>query len=151
MMLAPVVRTRLRSSAGVATSVAFIVMLAACATHSGGGTAASTSRPEALTVSQLKSMLSEGEAIGVILGRIDESGTVYRLTSEQWMKLSDAGMPGAILSKMQLTYDEAIRRHPDLAKSDQQWIKIGNYWYGGLPAGWPREWVFGTPPAGLGR
>ena len=31
--------------------------------------------------------------------------------------------------------------NPDLATSDDGWIKSGDYCYGGLPAGWPREWA----------
>jgi hypothetical protein len=39
---------------------------------------------------------------------------------------------------MEITYDEAIRRDPSLLTSDAKWIKVGDYWYGGAPAGWPR-------------
>ena len=42
---------------------------------------------------------------------------------------------------MQDTYDRAIQKNPALAKPDEHWIKMGDSWYGGLPASWPRDWV----------
>jgi hypothetical protein len=136
----------------VVTLMAVTVLVGACATQGPGGKApagnAPTARPQVLTVPHLQSQLQEGEAIGVILSEIESSGTVYRLTTWQRENLRGAGMPLAVLGYMQNTYDNAIRKNPDLAKSDERWIKIGDYWYGGLPAGWPRDWVVGAPNAG---
>ena len=42
---------------------------------------------------------------------------------------------------MQDTYDRAIQKNPALAKSDEHWVKMGDSWYDGLPASWPRDWV----------
>lgn len=122
------------------------VLLGGCA--SGPRSATPAVRPQVLTVPQLTTMVQNGEAIGVILGRIDGSGTVYRLSTEQRADLRANGMPAGVLSRMELTYQRAIAKNPDLAKSDKQWIQIGDYWYGGLPAGWPRDWVVGAPEAG---
>jgi len=93
-------------------------------------------------------MLEQGETVGAILGKIDGSGTVYRLTTEQRAALRAAGMPVAILGRMEITYQHAITTNPALAKSDEHWIERGGYRYGGLPAGWPREWVVGAPAPG---
>jgi hypothetical protein len=124
------------------------LVLAACASHSPSTKPAPGATPELLTVPQLQRMLELGETVGAILGRIDASGTVYRLTTEQRAGLRAAGMPAAILGKIEITYQHAITANPALAKSDDRWIKRGDYWYGGLPAGWPREWVVGAPAPG---
>jgi len=50
-------------------------------------------------------------------------------------------MPVSILGLMQDTYDRAIQKNPALAKPAEHWIKMGDSWYGGLPAGWSRDWV----------
>jgi hypothetical protein len=124
------------------------LLMAACASHGARPKPGPAARPELVTVPQLRTMVEQGETIGAILGRIDGSGTVYRLTTDQRAGLREAGMPAAILSKMEITYQHAITVNPALAKSDDRWIKRGDYWYGGLPAGWPREWVVGAPAPG---
>lgn len=124
------------------------LLIAACASHGARPAPASDLRPELVTVPQLQKMLEQGETIGAILGKIDASGTVYRLTTEQRAALRASGMPAAILGKIEITYQHAITANPELAKSDKQWIERGDYWYGGLPAGWPREWVVGAPAPG---
>jgi len=147
MMLAPsMVGTRARSWCGMAMLLAGgLGLLSGCATQRERGNPAPGARTQALTVPQLRTMLDEGEAIGVIIGQIEGSGTVYRLTTEQREALRANGMPASLLGLMQSTYDHAIAKHPDLATSNDRWIKIGDYWYGGLPAGWPRDWVVGAP------
>ena len=150
MLASSVDGTRDRSSAtwGACLAVA-VLALVGCGSQATTGRATTPgARPEVLTVSQLKTMVENGEAVGVILGQIDGSGTVYRLTNEQRDGLRADGMPVAILGHMQDTYEHAIRANPDLAKSNERWIKIGDYWYGGLPAGWPRDWLVGPPPGG---
>jgi len=41
-----------------------------------------------------------------------------------------------------------VKAHPELATSNARWTEIDGYWYGGLPYGWPREWVVGAPRPG---
>ena len=133
------------------TSIAILVVslaLAACASHGASTKPASTARPEVLTIPELRAMLEKGDPVGVILGKIDSSGTVYRLSTQDRADLRASGMPPAVLSKMEIMYQHAIGTNPDLAKSDDRWLKVGDYWYGGLPAGWPREWVVGAPAPG---
>ena len=132
------------------TSIAILaacLALAACASRSSVQPAA-TARPEVLTIPELHAMLENGDPVGVILSKIDSSGTVYRLSTQDRAALRASGMPPAVLSKMAIMYQHAIGTNPALAKSDERWLKIGQYWYGGLPAGWPREWVVGAPAPG---
>ncbi len=149
MLASSVVRTRLRWSWKAALCAMAALLLAACA--STAHHTASTGRPQVVTVPQLASQVQRGESIYTLMSEIDGSGTVYRLTPQQRADLRAVGMPATLLGHMQATYDRAVQSHPELATSDDDWIKIGDYWYGGLPAGWPREWLTGPPAGGLRR
>ena len=92
-------------------------------------------------------MLDQGTTIPVIIGEIEGSGTVYKLTLMQAKDLRAEGMPASVMSLIEMTYDDAIRRNPALATSDEHWTNIDGYWYGGAPFGWPPEWLTGRPPA----
>jgi hypothetical protein len=81
-------------------------------------------------------------------GEIERSGTVYRLTPDQSTSMSELGVPNALLSRLQLVYQNAVSKNPKLATDDSQWRKIGDFWYGGTPVGWPRDWVVGAPAIG---
>jgi hypothetical protein len=137
-------RIRIGRALAVALCGAGFVLLAGCAAqtpHAGNKAAAA---PKVVTVPRLQTMLEQGEAMSVMLAEIDGSGTVYRLTLEQREGLRADGMPASLLDLMQATYETALRAKPDLATSNERWMKIGDYWYGGLPAGWPREWMTGA-------
>ena len=138
-----------RGARSVTRVVAIVgmVALAACASHTTSRTPQPAAAPRAVTVERLQTMVQQGEAVGVILGEIQGSGTVYRLTTQQQQNLRADGMPVAILDEMRNTYDRIVRQHPELAASNERWIKIGDHWYGGVPAGWPREWVTGASAA----
>ena len=139
--------TRSRALPLAVTLLSAAALAAACATQRAATPAAAT-RPAVLTVPQLSSRVQMGEAINVLYGEMQISGTVYRMTPTQVSNLRAAGMPVAILSFMELTYQHAIQKNPDLAKSDDKWTQIDGYWYGGLPFGWPRDWVVGAPAPG---
>jgi hypothetical protein len=136
-----------RESIAHVVTVVGMVVIAACASHTAGNTNQPAGTSRAVTVEKLERMTQQGEAVGVILGEIESSGTVYRLTSQQRDNLRADGMPVGIIDEMRNTYDRVVRQHPELAASNERWIKIGDYWYGGVPAGWPREWVTGAPAA----
>jgi len=126
--------------------------LAALAALSLAGCAATrsqeTAAPELVTVPALVEMAAQGTLISTMYGEVQRSGTVYRLTLAQRAAMRDAGVPASLLGSLQLGYEHAIRANPSLATSDEQWHEIGGFWYGGLPFGWPREWVVGGPPLG---
>lgn len=134
-------------------AIALAAALLASACGGGASTKAASARPapttqSVLTIDQLNDMLDNGEAISVIISRIQGSGTIYRLTTDQQKDLRANGMPAAIMSMIELGYQHAIQANPDLAKSDAQWHEIDGYWYGGTPFGWPRDWVVGAPAPG---
>jgi hypothetical protein len=138
--------------AAVALVAACVLSLAACgsprprrpgAVASGG--------PKLLTVPAVERMVQMGTQPAVILGEMQKSGTVYNLTAQQAKDLRAVGMPPALISQMQLTYRHAVRKNPELATSGTRWTQVDGYWYGGLPFGWPRDWVVGAPAAGQAR
>jgi hypothetical protein len=104
--------------------------------------------PKVLTVPHLSNLVEMGTPVGVLLGQIQESGTVYRLTDQQDKDLRANGFPVSILSFIQLTYTHALQQNPDLGRSDKEWHEIDGYWYGGRPFGWPEAWIVGAPPIG---
>jgi hypothetical protein len=136
-----------RSVQRASAAVAAILLFCACGRAPAPATA-SASRPAVLTVSELQDMVDNGTPIGVMYSKIDSSGTVYRMTTEQAKRLRANGMPVAVMSYIEQGYRRAVQKNPDLATSDAQWTNIDGYWYGGLPFGWPREWVVGAPRIG---
>jgi len=122
------------------------LLAAACASHSAAPKPGAP--PHVLTVPQLTRMVELGTQPSVIIGEIQRTGTVYRLTTQQAQDLKSSGMPPGLMSFMDLTYTHAIQKNPDLAKSDAQWHQIDGYWYGGRPFGWPEAWVVGAPRFG---
>ncbi len=143
----PDTRRRAISAAGVLLLAAGPALLAGCAAQR-KTTPATAARPQVVTVPQLLDMQSQSTPPGVIYGKIQGSGTVYRLTPAQRDSLQTNRVPNAILSYIQLGYEHAIQQNPALAKSDAHWTQLNGYWYGGLPFGWPREWVVGAPALG---
>jgi hypothetical protein len=145
-MTHPTIRTALAR----ASAILMLATLAACSSPAPKPKAAEATgeRPAVLTVPELQRMAEQGTPLGVVRGEIDRSGTVYRLTTKQAQDLRAAGMPAALISYIQQTYDNAVRKHPELATSDKHWTNIDGFWYGGLPLGWPREWVVSAPPLG---
>jgi hypothetical protein len=100
--------------------------------------------PKVLTVPTIERMVQMGTQPTVIVGEIQKSGMVYRLTSQQTRDLRAVGMPTGLINQMELTYRNAVRKNPQLTTSAKYWTQIDNYWYGGLPFGWPRDWVDGA-------
>jgi hypothetical protein len=103
--------------------------------------------PKILTVPKIERMVQMGTPPAAIQDEIQRSGTVYNLTPQQTRDLRAVGMPPALITQMQLTYQRAVRRNPQLATSGRYWTLVDSYWYGGIPLGWPRDWVYGAAAA----
>jgi len=133
---------RLARATAIVLFAGSVLVLAAC----GGGrrrAAPPPSGPKILTVPSIERMVQMGTQQSVILGEMQRSGTVYRLTPQQERDLRAVGMPVALIAQMEATYTNATRRNPALARSSNYWTLMDGYWYGGLPLGWPRDWVAG--------
>lgn len=105
-----------------------------------------TGAPKLLTVPAIERMVQMGMTTPAIVAEIQKSGTVYNLTEQQIRDLRAVGMSPALIGQMQQTYQNALRKNPNLSRSGQYWAQVDNYWYGGVPVGWPRDWVGGTAP-----
>lgn len=125
-----------------------LVAFSGCAGQPGAAPGTPATPPRPLTVPEIAQMIEQGEPPAVVMGEIQGTGTVYRLTPEQAKRLRADGSPASLLSFMQLTYTHAIEQNPALATSDAEWHRIGEYWYGGTPFGWPSAWVIGAPRLG---
>ena len=141
---------RIRSgkpNGAVAMLIASTLLSSACA-HRRKVTATEAAPSGVVTVPKITSMVEMGTPPEIILGQIQRSGTVYRLTTRQLQDLRASGMPAALKSYLELTYTHATQKNPALATSDAEWHQIDGYWYGGTPFGWPRDWVVGAPQLG---
>ena len=132
----------------LAVTLASAVLAAACASTSGPAAKSAPARTEVLTVQQILDMTEQGRSFEEIMGEIQESGTVYKLSDDQSQKLRGSSFSATLLSFMELTYVHAIEANPALKKSNDQWHQIDGYWYGGRPFGWPEAWVVGAPRFG---
>ena len=135
--------------AAIAATVVLALLAAGC-----GGTRPvrpAPGGPKLLTVPALERMVQMRTPTSRVLAEMERSGTVYNLTAQQVRDLQAVGTPPAIISRMQATYQHALRKNPRLASTGQYWANVDNYWYGGLPLGWPPEWVLGAPAAPSAR
>jgi hypothetical protein len=97
-------------------------------------------RPRPVTVAQVVAMSRAGEPADAIVAKMRDSGTVYRLSASQLAELRDRGVPDAVIDYMQGTYLAAVQRRQELQDWDS-WTGVDGYWYGGLPYGWPDDWL----------
>jgi hypothetical protein len=102
----------------------------------------------AVTIPELKEWALQGTDPKVMRGKIDSSGTIYRMTPGADSSMRAAGVPPSLIGYMELLYTNAVKHEPSLATSDEHWTKIGDFYYGGKPFGWPADWVTGAPPLG---
>lgn len=137
-------KNALTRTTGALVACAFAVGLGAVAPVAAGEAEAPES---AVTISELKDWALNGTDPKVMRGKIEESGTVYRMTPDATSSMREVGVPSAIISYMDLLYTNAVKNNPSLATSDEHWTKVGNYYYGGKPFGWPDSWTDDNAPA----
>jgi hypothetical protein len=117
------------------------VVAAACATlvailSVSGCCTVCKKRPEPVTVGQMIQMSKEGVPGQEIIRKMQASGTVYRLEASQLAKLREQGVPDNVIDYMQQTYIQAVRAHQELSDL-RYWTWSDEFWYGGMPYGWP--------------
>jgi hypothetical protein len=127
---------------------ALAVAPVACGPRSETASSAPAVAPQILTVADISRMVQSGQQPGVVLAEMQRTGTVYDLTTIQTQGLRADGMPASLLSEMELTRRYALEKEPSLATSRERWKQIDGIWYGGLPLGWPAEWVRRGPSTG---
>ena len=105
-----------------------------CAAFSGGC-------PDPVTVAQILDMSKAGTPTDQIISKIKASGTVYRLKASQLAELQTKGVPAVVIDYMQQTYVDAVKRDAEY-ENWRHWTMCDDYWYGGVPFGWPYETVY---------
>src|SRR5262245_39275844 len=130
-----------RTAAAGVIAGSLLALAIGCSSGPRRATPVSAGGPKLLTVPAIERMVQMGTKPAVIVGEMQKSGTVYRLTSQQTRDLRAVGMPPGLITQMEATYQNAVRKNPQLTTSAKYWTQIDNYWYGGLPLGWPRDWV----------
>lgn len=97
------------------------VLLAACATL-----------PPAPTVDEALQMSQAGQSPDAIIARMQASRAVYHLSASDIVRLSQAGMPAAVLDHMQQTRLDEVRQE----ERQRAWMERNPRWGPGW--GWYR-------------
>ncbi len=84
-----------------------------------------------VTVPQIILMSREGVSPDVIIAKMQESGTVYRLKADQLAQLKEEGVSDAVIDYMQQTYLNAVRSDQSLEDWDNWTLAGDGFWYGG--------------------
>jgi len=105
-------------------AIAFVVvLLAGCATP--------RPRPAPLTQADIISMVKAGLTDEDIMRRIDDTRTVFRLSSEDVIRLRNDGVPDRIVNYMLDTYTRAAvaeQRRRDAVDYDDYYFRYGFYY-----------------------
>jgi hypothetical protein len=99
--------------------------------------------PAPVTVSEIVQWSRENVPADVIIQRMRDSRTVYRLKASQLVTLSDEGVSPKVLDYMQSTYLAAVRQNQALEDWSYWWPGWDGFWYGGPAFGWP-NWGWGV-------
>jgi len=83
-------------------ALASAVLAAACAS-TGKPTTTAPAKTQVLTVQQILTMTEQGRSFEEIMGEIQQTGTVYRLTDDQQQRLRGSSLSATLLSFMQPT------------------------------------------------
>ena len=98
-------------------------------------------RPQPVTVPEVVEMSKTGTPAADIITKMRASGMVYRLKASQLADLKQQGVAPEVIDHMQQTYLNAVKR--DASYEDwQHWSRYNDYWYGGVPYGWPHDRVY---------
>jgi hypothetical protein len=83
-----------------------LVLLAAAALLGG---CATTGASRAIMPEQVVEMAKAGESADAIIKKLQDSGTVYRLSAAEVVRLHNDGVPDPVIDYMQSTYVDAVR------------------------------------------
>ena len=116
-----------------------LVLAAAVALAVAGCSSIAGPPPPPLTVPQVIALSQTVDDPEVIIQRIRESRTVYRLTAGQVADLESRGVPRLVAEYMRQTYIDAVQRE-QIREDWSYWTFDGGYWYGGCAYGWNSPW-----------
>jgi len=93
--------------------------------------------PDPVTVKEILEMTKAGIPPQIIIDKMKQSRTVYRIKASQLVQLKEMGVPDEVINYMQQTYIDAARQ--DQAYDDWNNFSLADdgFWYGGPYFGGP--------------
>ncbi len=111
-----------------------LIFYIGCATLSGNPVGPP---PDPVTVQEVVEMTEAGLPPQIIINKIQESHTVYRLQASQLVQLKDMGVSDEVINYMQQTYIDAVRQNQAYEDWSNFTLADDGFWYGGPVIGGP--------------
>lgn len=93
--------------------------------------------PDPVTVKEIVEMTEAGLPPQIIIDKIQESHTVYRLQASQLVQLKEMGVSDEVINYMQQTYIDAVRQNQAYEDWSNFTLADDGFWYGGPVIGGP--------------
>jgi len=93
--------------------------------------------PDPVTVKEILEMTEAGLPPEIIINKIQQSHTVYRLQASQLVQLKEMGVSDEVINYMQQTYIEAVRQNQAYEDWSNFTLADDGFWYGGPFYGGP--------------
>ncbi|MBI4229158.1 MAG: hypothetical protein HY693_05475 [Deltaproteobacteria bacterium] len=93
--------------------------------------------PDPVTVKEILEMTEAGIPPQIIIDKIQESHTVYRLQASQLVQLKEMGVSDEVINYMQQTYIDAVRQNQAYEDWSNFTLADDGFWYGGPFYGGP--------------
>lgn len=111
-----------------------IILCIGCATLSGDPVGPA---PNPISVKEIVEMTGAGIPSEIIIEKIQQSQTVYRLQASQLVQLKKMGVSDQVINYMQQTYIDAARRNQAYEDWSNFSLADDGFWYGGPFYGGP--------------
>ena len=93
--------------------------------------------PDPVTVKEIVEMTKAGIPPEIIIDKMKQSRTVYRLKASQLVQLKEMGVSDEVINYMQQTYVEAARQDQAYDDWNNFFLADDGFWYGGPYYGEP--------------
>ena len=93
--------------------------------------------PNPVTVKEIVEMHEAGIPPEIIINKIQQSHTVYRLQASQLVQLKEIGVSDEVINYMQQTYLDAVRQNQAYEDWSNFTLADDGFWYGGPFYGGP--------------
>jgi hypothetical protein len=93
--------------------------------------------PDPVSVKEIVEMTEAGLPSEIIINKIQQSQTVYRLQASQLVQLKEMGVSDEVINYMQQTYIDAVRQNQAYDDWSNFTLADDGFWYGGPFYGGP--------------
>jgi hypothetical protein len=93
--------------------------------------------PDPVSVKEIVEMTEAGLPSEIIINKIQQSQTVYRLQASQLVQLKEMGVSNEVINYMQQTYIDAVRQNQAYDDWSNFTLADDGFWYGGPFYGGP--------------